>query len=159
MSLKAPRSAVKSVRDLICWEYACLIAEGAGFAGNYGFVMSRFKKLKSGEMSWSGTMRDFLKQMEKGPSCIYCGATETLTADHIVPSSRAGITLEFKRFLNRKTTACWHAEPATARRATGMRSSGIGTNRRGMFRSSYAPSPSSWSTRCMRRKARSMLQT
>jgi hypothetical protein len=91
MSLKAPKAAVKSVRDLIYWEYACLIAEAGGFAGNYGFVMSRYKKLKSGQMSWSGTMRDFLKQSEKGRSCIYCGATENLTADHIVPSSRAGI--------------------------------------------------------------------
>jgi hypothetical protein len=91
MSLKAPRAAVKSVRDLIYWEYACLIAEAAGFAGNYGFVMSRYKKLKCGEMSWSGTIRDFLKQSEKGRSCIYCGGTENLTADHIVPSSRAGI--------------------------------------------------------------------
>lgn len=91
MSLKPPRRMVKTVKDLIYWEYACLIADSAGFADNYGFVISRYKKLKSGEMSWSGTIKDFQKQMEKGSLCIYCGATENLTVDHIVPSSRAGI--------------------------------------------------------------------
>lgn len=91
MSLKPPSRLVKTVRDLIYWEYACLIAEAAGFSGNYGFVISRYKKLKSGEMSWSSTIRDLHKQMEKGLVCVYCGATEGLTADHIVPISRAGI--------------------------------------------------------------------
>jgi len=82
---------VRTVRDLIYWEYASLIAESAGFADNYGFVISRYKKLKSGEMSWSGTMKDFLSQAEKGATCIYCGTNQNLTADHIVPASRAGI--------------------------------------------------------------------
>ena len=91
MPLKAPKAVVKSVRDLIYWEYACLIAESAGFADNYGFAMSRYKKLKSGEMSWSGTLKDFQSQMEKGRVCTYCGETQNLTVDHIIPISRAGI--------------------------------------------------------------------
>jgi len=99
MSLKPPRKVVKTVEDLIFWEYACLIADAAGFCDNYGFVMSRYKKLKSGEMSWSGTIRDFQKQLEKGNVCIYCGATGKLTIDHIMPVSRAGIDPRIKALL------------------------------------------------------------
>lgn len=41
MSLKAPSKLVKTVRDLIYWSYAELIASSAGFKDNYGFVISR----------------------------------------------------------------------------------------------------------------------
>jgi hypothetical protein len=54
MALKPPKKFVCTVRDLIYWLYAQLIANSAGFGENYAFVMSRFKKLKSGEMKWSG---------------------------------------------------------------------------------------------------------
>jgi hypothetical protein len=52
MSLKPPKY-VKTLRDLIYWSYAELIAIAAGFDTNYGFVVSRYKLLKSGEMKWS----------------------------------------------------------------------------------------------------------
>ena len=53
-----PPPAVKSIRDLIFWQYAKIISESAG-AGKrqYGFVMDRFKKLVSGEISWSTSIR------------------------------------------------------------------------------------------------------
>ena len=51
---------MKTVKDLIY----CLAAESAGFAGNHGFAKSRYKKIKSGEVSWSGTIKDFQSQME-----------------------------------------------------------------------------------------------
>lgn len=90
MAMKPPRY-VKTVRDLIYWMYAELIARAAGFEGNYGFVVSRYKKLKSGEMTWSSTARDWWKELEKGPVCVYCGATQNLSEDHIIPKSRAGV--------------------------------------------------------------------
>jgi hypothetical protein len=65
MSLKPPKY-VDSVRRLIFWQYAQLIANAAGFAGNYGFVISRYKKLESGEMSWSSSIRDYEKGREWG---------------------------------------------------------------------------------------------
>ncbi len=42
-----PPSAIKTIRDLIYWQYAKLIAKSAGFEENYGFIMSRFQKLKN----------------------------------------------------------------------------------------------------------------
>jgi len=107
MSLKAPKRMVKTVRDLIYWEYACLIAEAAGFSKNYGFVISRYKKLKNGEMSWSGTIRDFQKQMELGKVCIYCGKKENLTVDHIIPISRAGVDPRIKCLLESQDNCVW----------------------------------------------------
>ena len=90
MPLKPPKY-VDSVRRFIFWQYAQLIAKAAGFEGNYGFVISRYKKLESEEMSWSSSIRDYEKELEKGRVCVYCGSTRGLSTDHIIPISRAGV--------------------------------------------------------------------
>jgi hypothetical protein len=90
MPLK-PLKYVDTVRRFIFWQYAQLIAKAAGFEGNYGFVISRYKKLESEEMSWSSSIRDYEKELEKGRVCVYCGATSGLSTDHIIPISRAGV--------------------------------------------------------------------
>jgi len=42
-----PPSAVRTLRDLIFWQYAKIISESAGFGKrSFGFVMNRFKKLQ-----------------------------------------------------------------------------------------------------------------
>jgi hypothetical protein len=99
MSLKPPKY-VGTVRQLIYWQYAQLIAQSAGFADNYGFVISRYKKLLSGEMKWSSSVRDYQKELEKGRVCVYCGATRNLSTDHIVPASRAGVDPRIARLLD-----------------------------------------------------------
>jgi hypothetical protein len=99
MALKHPKY-VDSVRKLIYWQYANLIAKAAGFEGNYGFVISRYKKLLSGEIQWSSSVRDYQKELEKGRVCAYCGATEKLSTDHIVPASRAGVDPRVARLLD-----------------------------------------------------------
>jgi len=85
-----PPKYVTTVRQLIYWEYAKLIARAAGFKDNYGFIVSRYKKLVSGEMTWSSSVRDYEKELEKGRICVYCGAATGLSTDHIIPVSRAG---------------------------------------------------------------------
>lgn len=99
MSVKAPKY-VKTLRDLIYWSYAELIARAAGFDNNYGFVVSRYKMLKSGEMKWSSSMRDYQKSLEKGNVCTYCGSTENISMDHIIPISRAGVDPRILRLLD-----------------------------------------------------------
>jgi hypothetical protein len=86
-----PPKYVQTVRQLIYWHYAHLIARAAGFEGNYGFIVSRYKKLDSGEMSWSSSVRDYQKELDRGKECIYCGETSRLSTDHIIPISRAGV--------------------------------------------------------------------
>jgi hypothetical protein len=105
--MKAPQKYVNTVRDLIYWLYAELIAKAAGFEGNYGFVISRYKKLKSGEMKWSSSIHDKLKEWEAGKTCAYCGKTISLSLDHIIPSSRAGVDPRIKDLLESEDNCIW----------------------------------------------------
>jgi len=86
-----PPSAVKTVRDLIYWQYSKLISESAGYGKkNYGFIMDRFKKLQSGEINWSGSIREYIKELERENECIYCGNKTSLSVDHLIPKNRGG---------------------------------------------------------------------
>ncbi|MGQ9539283.1 MAG: HNH endonuclease [Candidatus Bathycorpusculaceae bacterium] len=80
-----PPPVVKTVRDLIFWQYAKIIAESAGFGKrNYGFVMKKFQELKKGEIFWN-EIRKYVKEREKKDECIFCGAKTNLTIDHMLP--------------------------------------------------------------------------
>jgi len=82
---------VKTLRDLLYWQYAKIISESAGFGkSNYGFMMDRFKRLQSGEIEWSTSIREWLHERESPDRCIYCGSHERLTVDHMIPLSRGG---------------------------------------------------------------------
>ena len=102
-----PPKYVKTVKDLIYWLYAELIAKAAGFENNYGFIISRFKKLKSGEMEWSSTIRDHQKEWEKGKICAYCSSTTGLTIDHIIPQSRGIIDSRINNLLDSSDNCVW----------------------------------------------------
>jgi HNH endonuclease len=90
-----PPKAVRTVRDLIYWQYAKLIAESAGYGKtkNYGFIMDRFKQLISGEIQWSGSIREYIKERDRPNECIYCGSKEFLSTDHCIPKSRGGLDI------------------------------------------------------------------
>ena len=86
-----PPKAVKTIQDLIFWQYAKIISESAGYGKRqFGFVMNRFKKLSSGEINWSNSIREYVKEREKIDVCIYCGKKKDLTLEHILPRSRGG---------------------------------------------------------------------
>jgi len=78
-----PPAAIKTVRDLIFWEYAKLISGSAlNDRKNFGFVMKKFKELQTGKIVWSDILREDL-QIDH-TRCDYCGSTENLSNDHIV---------------------------------------------------------------------------
>lgn len=86
-----PPTAVKTIRDLIFWQYAKIISKSAGFGKeNYGFIMDKFKKLRDSRLEWSGAIREYIKEREKPDVCIYCGKKAKLTHEHILPTSRGG---------------------------------------------------------------------
>jgi len=69
-----PPKAVISIKELIFWQYSKLISQSAGFGKiNYGFIMSRFKKLKDGEITWSPSIREWIRKNEQRDVFNYCG--------------------------------------------------------------------------------------
>ena len=81
-----PPRAVKTVRDLIYWEYAKLIAERAvGSRRQWGFVMDRFRKLVEGRIKPSDIIRENKLLVESGKRCAYCGSERGLSWEHIIP--------------------------------------------------------------------------
>jgi len=90
VKIKPPPKAVRSVKELILWEYAKLIGKSAGFEGNYGFIMSRYKKLKDGQIKMSDLNKDDEESMKIERECVYCGSKDNLSIDHIIPLIRGG---------------------------------------------------------------------
>ncbi len=86
-----PPSAVKTVKDVIFWQYAKIIAESSNFGkSNYGFIMNKFKELQTGTIHWSNSIREYVKEHENPGFCIYCGVKEKMTLEHILPTKRGG---------------------------------------------------------------------
>lgn len=86
-----PPRNVRTIRDLIYWEYAKLIAERAvGDRRNYRFVMNRFMALKNGRLRPSTILRENRLLVKSNNECAYCGSTTDLQWEHIVPLCRGG---------------------------------------------------------------------
>lgn len=79
-----PPPAVKTIKDLIFWEYAKLIA-GSALSDRkaFPFIMCTFKELQSGKKKWSDILREDIHM--NTTECVYCGGAEGLSNDHIVP--------------------------------------------------------------------------
>lgn len=87
-----PPPAVKTIRDLIYWEYAKLISGRAvGDRQNYRFVMYTFKRLRTGRLHPSDITRENKLLVETCPDCCaYCGAKGILEWEHIIPLCKNG---------------------------------------------------------------------
>lgn len=86
-----PPSAVKTIRDLIYWQYGKLIAESAGIGKNQNpFIMNRLMKLRSGDIEWSGAIREYIREREMPNQCIYCGSPDNLSYDHLIAQNSNG---------------------------------------------------------------------
>ena len=79
------------MKELLYWQYAKIISNSAGAGkSNYGFIMDRFKKLQSGSIQWSSSIREYVKEHEEPDQCVYCGARGDLTVEHMLPRARNG---------------------------------------------------------------------
>ncbi len=87
---------IKTICDLIFYQYAKIIAESSGFnkqKGNdyYKFINSRVNKLKNGEITMSSITRELKMQIKSvNQACEYCEKTSDLSWDHIIPRSKGG---------------------------------------------------------------------
>ncbi len=90
-----PDKDVETIRDLIYYQYAKIIAKRAFSTSDgkeakkrhYGFIKDTFRKLKDGIKSWSEITREDWQLVESEKKCIYCGAESDLHREHIVPRS------------------------------------------------------------------------
>lgn len=90
-----PDKSVKTIKDLIYFQYAKIIAISAFKLKNgteakkkcYGFIKKTFKDLQTGEKLWSDIIREDLQFIESDKECIYCGSNGNLQKEHIVPRS------------------------------------------------------------------------
>ena len=90
-----PDRDVKTIRDLIFYQYAKIIARRAfdsadgkeAKKSNYGFIKTTFRELKSGVKSWSEITREDWQFVEAEKRCVYCGCESNLHKEHIVPKS------------------------------------------------------------------------
>ena len=65
-----PPSYVNTIREEILYEYAKLISRSAHGGLQRGFITDRFKKLRDGEITISGTIREWEREMELPRECV-----------------------------------------------------------------------------------------
>lgn len=53
-------------------------------------TMSKWKQLCSGQINWSTSVREWLREKDEPTKCIYCGEEQKLTVEHILPCSCGG---------------------------------------------------------------------
>jgi hypothetical protein len=85
-----PPHYVRTIREEILYEYAKLISRSAYRSLQRRFITDRFKKLRDGEITISGTMREWEREQELPKQCVYCNSIDDLTTDHLIPRSRGG---------------------------------------------------------------------
>ena len=86
-----PDRDVKTIRDLVYFQYAKIIAKSA-FGPDakktaYGFIKKTFFDFQKNEKRWSDILREDKQFIQSEKKCIYCGSEEEFTWDHIVPKS------------------------------------------------------------------------
>ncbi|MEW6570336.1 MAG: hypothetical protein AB1390_04075 [Nitrospirota bacterium] len=74
-----PPPFVKTIREEILYEYAKLISRSAYGSLQRAFITDRFKKLRNGEISISGTIREWEREQELPQECVFCGSVPKQT--------------------------------------------------------------------------------
>ena len=85
-----PPAYMGTIREEIFYEYAKLISRSAYGSLQRGFITDRFKKIRDGEITISGTIREWEREQELPKEYVFCGSKSDLTTDHLIPRSRRG---------------------------------------------------------------------
>ncbi|MBK8514881.1 MAG: HNH endonuclease [Saprospiraceae bacterium] len=87
-----------NLKELIYWSYSNLAMAHAGIErqhlkyGTFHYIIRAklFKGLKDGTMNMKSIFDDEKIKLMTGQVCNYCGSTENLTLDHIIPKYKGG---------------------------------------------------------------------
>lgn len=86
-----PDREVHTIKELIFYQYAKIIGKMAfgpeSKTEAYGFIKKKFRELRDDEMKWSDILREDRQLVEAVPVCAYCGSSDRLQWEHIVPKS------------------------------------------------------------------------
>ena len=94
MAVKPP----ETIGESLYWSYANLamahaaISEGKEKYGRIHYMIRArlFKGLTNGTMNIGSILDDEKLKMELPKACCYCGSTENLTMDHLIPKAKGG---------------------------------------------------------------------
>jgi len=97
-----PDRDVKTIRDLIYFQYAKIVGKSAfgpdAKKTSYGFIKTTFRNFVKDEKKWSDILREDKQLAEAEKACVYCGsAANGLQWEHIVPKTLA---------INERCAAC-----------------------------------------------------
>ena len=89
---------LNTLGDLLHWSYANLamahaaVEDGSQTYGRTHFIIrSRlFKGLQTGKMNVGSLIIDEKLKLQAPTACVYCGASQKLSGDHIIPPSKGG---------------------------------------------------------------------
>lgn len=82
-----PPSIIKSIRDLIYYQYSKILADSAGYGkGNYEFVMEKWNELKTGKVDFKESIKDFIKDIDDPVRCTFCGKIVPLREGKLLPT-------------------------------------------------------------------------
>lgn len=102
-----PHPSVKTIRDLIYWEYAKLISGSTlGNRKNWGFIMHIYQRLKNQQMKPSGILRENKKFFDSQKLCAYCNSPDDLEWEHIIPRAKIDIDTLDNQVLACKSCNC-----------------------------------------------------
>lgn len=87
-----------TIEELICWSYANLamahsaISQGATKYSRINFMIRArlYKGLINKTMNMGSLIDDEKEKLKSGCCCAYCGTTEQLSVDHLIPQIKGG---------------------------------------------------------------------
>ena len=95
------KTKIETIGELLYWAYANLAMAHAAITDKaleydkkHFFIRGRlFRGLKDGTMDVRSFFDDARLKMILPQSCCYCGSTENLAADHIIPRKQGGLDI------------------------------------------------------------------
>ncbi len=86
-----PPATVKTIRDLVYWEYAKLASEiGVGDRKNFRYAMATYQRYRRTSAHPLTILRENGLESKAIGECAYCGSHQNLQTDYIVAMSAGG---------------------------------------------------------------------